>query len=187
MGLSAVASDGDRPGRLAVPWEAVVAGFPPISVRQPLAYDIVDDPVTVCGIGTGFEGQFVARVLNSGGTEIAKVPVRAGGTGIWGNYNATLAIGVPATAQGTLEVFEISQEDGSELNSVVVPITFGPALLNPYRGFAQYTVGSGDTLSGIATKYYGDASKWTIIFEANRYQVQDPNRIYAGQVLRIPQ
>jgi nucleoid-associated protein YgaU len=164
-----------------------VPGFPPISVRQPLAYDIVDDPIMVCGIGTGFEGQIVARVLDSGGTQIAKVPVRAGGTGIWGNYSATLATGVPATAQGTLEVFEISQEDGSELNSIVVPITFGPALLNPYRGFAQYTVVSGDSLSSIATKYYGNASKWTTIFEANRNQIQDPNRIFAGQVLRIPQ
>ena len=164
-----------------------MSGFPPISVRQPLAYDIVNDPIMVCGIGTGFEGQFVARVLDSGGTQLAKVPVHGGGTGIWGNYNATLAIGVPATPQGTLAVFETSQEDGSELNSVVVPITFGPALLNPYRGFAQYIVVSGDTLSEVARKYYGDANKWTIIFEANRNQIQDPNRIYAGQVLRIPQ
>ncbi len=164
-----------------------MSGFPPISVRQPLAYDIVDDPVVVCGIGTGFEGQFVARVLDGRGTQIARVPVHAGGTGIWGNYEAKLAFGVPATAQGTLEVFEVSQEDGSELNNVVVPITFGPALVNPYRGFAQYTVVAGDTLSGIATKYYGDASKWPIIFEANRNEIQDPDRIFAGQVLRIPQ
>jgi nucleoid-associated protein YgaU len=170
-----------------VRWEAAVPGFPPISVRQPLAYDIVDDPVIICGIGTGFEGSFVARVLDERGTQIVKAPVRAGGMGIWGNYEAKLAIGVPATAQGTLEAFEISQEDGSELNKVVVPITFGPALLNPYRGFAQYTVVSGDTLSGIARKYYGDAGKWPIIFEANRNQIQDPNRIVAGQVLRIPQ
>jgi Immunoglobulin-like domain of bacterial spore germination len=66
----------------------------------------------VCGIGTGFGDQFVARVLDSRDTQIAKVPVRAGGTGVWGNYNAAVAIGVPATAQGTLEVFETSQEDG---------------------------------------------------------------------------
>jgi nucleoid-associated protein YgaU len=68
-----------------------------------------------------------------------------------------------------------------------VPITFGPALLNPYHGFAQYTVVSGDTLSGIANKYYGDANRWPIIFEANRHQLQDPDHIFPGQVLRIPQ
>jgi len=187
MSLVSWTDDGDWTDRLAVRWEAVVSGFPPISVRQPLAYDIVDNPVIVCGIGTGFEGQFVARVLDGLGNEITKVPVSAGGMGIWGNYEVTLAIGVPGTAQGTLEAFELSQEDGSELNTVVVPITFGPALLNPYRGFAQYTVVGGDTLAGIATKFYGDASKWQIIFEANRNQIQDPNRIFAGQVLRIPQ
>jgi len=164
-----------------------VSGFPQISIRQPLAFDIVDDPVIVCGIGTGFEGSFVARVRDGYGAQIAKVPVRAGGMGIWGNYEAKIAIGVPATAQGTLEAFEVSPEDGSELNTVVVPITFGPALLSPYRGFAQYAVLPGDTLSSIATKYYGDASKWQMIYEANRYQIQDPNRIVVGQVLRIPQ
>jgi len=164
-----------------------MSGFPPIVVRQPMPFDIVDDPVTACGVGTGFEGQFAARVRDGHGTQSAKAAVNAGGTGIWGNYDVTLPVGVPATAQGTLEVFEVSQKDGSEQNKVVVAITFGPALLHPYHGFAQYTVVGGDTLSGIAEKYYGDPSKWPIIFEANRYQIQDPNRIFLGQVLRIPQ
>ena len=52
---------------------------------------------------------------------------------------------------------------------------------------SAYTVVSGDTLSGIAQKYYGDASRWPIIFEANRHQLQDPDHIFPGQVLRIPQ
>ena len=107
--------------------------------------------------------------------------------GVWGNYDVALPVGVPPTAQGTLEVFEVSPKDGSEVNKVVVPVTFGRALLDPYHGFAQYTVVSGDSLSGIAEKYYNDASRWPIIFEANRYQIQDPNRIFPGQVLRIPQ
>lgn len=179
--------DAVRCGKARCTWEAAVSGFPPISVRQPLASDIVNDPVGVSGVATGFEGQFVARVLDGRGTQITMVPVHAGGTGVWGNYAVTIPIGVPATAQGTLEVYEVSQEDGSVLNKVVVPITFGPALISPYRGFAQYTVVSGDSLSSIATKYYGDASKWPVIFEANRNQIQDPNRIFAGQVLRIPQ
>ena len=164
-----------------------MSGFPPIAVRQPRPFDIVDDPVRVCGIGTGFEGQFTARVRDGHGTQIARVAVHAGGTGIWGNYDVTLPVGVPSTAQGSLEVFEVSQEDGSELHKVVVPVTFGPALLNPYHGFTEYTVVSGDTLSGIAGKLYNDASRWPVIFEANRYQIQDPDRIFEGQVLRIPQ
>jgi len=164
-----------------------MSGFPPIVVRQPRPYDIVDDPVRVCGVGTGFEGQFSARVRDGHGTQLASASIHAGGTGTWGNYDAALEAGVPSTAQGTLEVFEVSQKDGSELNKVVVPITFGPALLNPYHGFAQYTVVSGDTLSGIANRFYGDATRWPIIFEANRNQLQDPNHIFPGQVLRIPQ
>jgi nucleoid-associated protein YgaU len=50
-----------------------------------------------------------------------------------------------------------------------------------------YTVVSGDTLSGIAKKHYGAASKYPVIFEANKPMLSDPNKIYPGQVLRIPQ
>jgi nucleoid-associated protein YgaU len=49
-----------------------------------------------------------------------------------------------------------------------------------------YTVVSGDSLSKIAKKHYGDASKYPVIFEANRPMLQDPDKIYPGQVLRIP-
>ena len=49
-----------------------------------------------------------------------------------------------------------------------------------------YTVESGDTLSGIAKKMYGDANQYPRIFEANQPMLKDPDRIYPGQVLRIP-
>ena len=49
-----------------------------------------------------------------------------------------------------------------------------------------HDVVSGDTLSGIAKKYYGDASKYNRIFEANRDQLTDPDRIKVGQRLKIP-
>lgn len=50
----------------------------------------------------------------------------------------------------------------------------------------SYTVQKGDTLSHIARQFYGKASKWNAIFEANRDQLDDPDRIQPGQVLRIP-
>lgn len=50
-----------------------------------------------------------------------------------------------------------------------------------------YTVQSGDTLSKIAREYYGDASKYPLIFEANKPMLTNPDRIYPGQVLRIPE
>ena len=164
-------------------------GFPPITVRQPKAYDIVDDPVGVCGVGTGFEGVFSARVRDGNGTELALISISAGGMGTWGNYHAELPLGgVPSTPQGTLEVFEFSASgNGDELGKVIVPIVFGRALLDPYHGFAQYTVLSGDTLSSIAQQWYGTAAEWPHIFEANRNQIINPNVIFPGQVLRIPQ
>lgn len=49
-----------------------------------------------------------------------------------------------------------------------------------------HTVVKGDWLSKIAKDYYGDASKFNVIFEANKPMLQDPDEIYPGQVLRIP-
>jgi nucleoid-associated protein YgaU len=49
-----------------------------------------------------------------------------------------------------------------------------------------YTVEKGDTLSQIARKFYGDASDYPLIFEANKPMLSDPDKIYPGQVLRIP-
>ncbi len=49
-----------------------------------------------------------------------------------------------------------------------------------------YTVAEGDWLSKIAQKYYGDANKYNVIFEANKPMLSHPDKIYPGQVLRIP-
>ncbi|MBP7412968.1 peptidoglycan-binding protein LysM [Simplicispira metamorpha] len=44
----------------------------------------------------------------------------------------------------------------------------------------------GDTLSAIAKKFYGDANKYPVIFEANKPMLTHPDKIYPGQKLRIP-
>jgi LysM repeat protein len=49
-----------------------------------------------------------------------------------------------------------------------------------------YTVKPGDTLSGIAKAQLGNASAYTKIFEANRDQLSDPDKIKPGQVLKLP-
>lgn len=49
-----------------------------------------------------------------------------------------------------------------------------------------HTVAKGDTLWKIAEKRYGDGSKYKIIFEANKPMLTHPDKIYPGQVLRIP-
>lgn len=49
-----------------------------------------------------------------------------------------------------------------------------------------YTVQAGDTLGKIAQQHYGSAGKYTVIFEANKPMLKDPDKIYPGQSLRIP-
>ena len=49
-----------------------------------------------------------------------------------------------------------------------------------------HTVVSGDTLGKIAKTYYGNTMKYPVIFEANKPMLTDPDKIYPGQVLRIP-
>lgn len=55
------------------------------------------------------------------------------------------------------------------------------------KEMAQFhTVVSGDTLGKIAKNYYGNAMKYPVIFEANKPMLSHPDKIYPGQVLRIP-
>lgn len=49
-----------------------------------------------------------------------------------------------------------------------------------------YTVKAGDTLGKIAKEFLGDASQYTAIFNANRDQLSDPDKIKPGQVLKLP-
>jgi nucleoid-associated protein YgaU len=55
---------------------------------------------------------------------------------------------------------------------------------NPYT--QTHVVQSGDTLSKIAQKYYGDPALYDKIFQANRDVLKDPNKIFPGQKLKIP-
>jgi nucleoid-associated protein YgaU len=64
-----------------------------------------------------------------------------------------------------------------------IAVTGGGAAASAGR---TYTVKSGDTLSGIAKEQLGDAKAYMKIFEANRDQLSDPDKIKPGQVLKIP-
>ena len=56
----------------------------------------------------------------------------------------------------------------------------------PAAAARTHTVKSGDTLSAISRQYLGDANAYMKIFEANRDQLSDPDKIRPGQVLKIP-
>jgi nucleoid-associated protein YgaU len=53
--------------------------------------------------------------------------------------------------------------------------------------YETYEVKSGDSLSKIAKRVYGNANAWRRIFEANKDVLKDPDKIYPGQKLKIPQ
>ncbi len=56
----------------------------------------------------------------------------------------------------------------------------------PVEKVEYYEIVSGDTLGGIAKRFYGSASKYTRIHEANKELIPDPNKIYPGQKIKIP-
>jgi nucleoid-associated protein YgaU len=62
----------------------------------------------------------------------------------------------------------------------------GSAAASSGQAATFYTVKKGDNLSTIAKEHYGAASKYMVIFEANKPMLKDPDKIYVGQVLRIP-
>ncbi|SFE94571.1 peptidoglycan-binding protein LysM [Paracidovorax wautersii] len=70
--------------------------------------------------------------------------------------------------------------------STVTSVDNQMTVTNPEPEAQYHDVVSGDTLSAIAKKFYGDANKYPVIFEANKPMLTHPDKIYPGQKLRIP-
>ena len=97
-----------------------------------------------------------------------------------------------------MSAFNGAVETKNTINQIAIdhPIQPGPAaaskpLTAPPGVTASaeprtHDVVAGETLSALAKKYYGDASKYHKIFEANRDQLNDPDKIRVGQKLKIP-
>lgn len=68
----------------------------------------------------------------------------------------------------------------------IVPQPARPPENPPKPANQTYTVVSGDCLWNIAKRFYGNGSKYTVIYNANRDKIKNPNLIYPGQVLTIP-
>ena len=54
------------------------------------------------------------------------------------------------------------------------------------QSFESYVVGKNDTLQKISKKFYGTTKKWPKIYEANKDLLRSPDKLYAGQTLKIP-
>ena len=91
------------------------------------------------------------------------------------------------TLSGNAPSEEAAEKAGLAAGNVASVSSVDNNLQYPAGTASQFhDVVSGDTLSAIAKKYYGDANKYNVIFEANKPMLSDPDKIYPGQKLRIP-
>ncbi|MGN9776855.1 Gmad2 immunoglobulin-like domain-containing protein [Micromonospora sp. H33] len=101
--------------------------LPPIVVTAPIIGARVTGPVTVTGTADVFEATVSVRVLDSGGREIATTFTTATcGTGCRGDYRVSVGYRVDREQAGTVEVYEVSPEDGSRTKVVAVPVRLTP-------------------------------------------------------------
>ena len=96
--------------------------------------------------------------------------------------NATVTVSGTAADQATREKIVLCCGNVAGVGNVIDNMAVSHA--EPEAQF--YTVVRGDTLSKIAKQYYGNANAYMPIFEANKPMLTHPDKIYPGQVLRIP-
>ena len=96
--------------------------------------------------------------------------------------------GGKVTLKGKVDTQEIAEKIVLTVGNIegVESVDNQLEIVNPEPAATFYTVERGDTLSGIAKQHYGNAMKYPVIFEANKPMLSDPDKIYPGQVLRIP-
>lgn len=97
-----------------------------ISVRTPQPNAVVKSPLVVEGMQRTFEQNVVIRLRDGKDNELVRTAVTgtAPEIGIHGPYRAELVFDKPSTRTGTLEVFQISAKDGSEIDKVTMPVRF---------------------------------------------------------------
>jgi len=113
--------------------------------------------------------------------ETLKLPVE-GLTVAFDGAKSIVTVGGTTPDQATREKVLLAAGNVAGVAEVQDTIT----VTNPEPEAQFHTVVRGDTLSAIAKKFYGSANKYMVIFEANKPMLADPDKIYPGQVLRIP-
>lgn len=158
-----------------------------IRMDQPRRFDLVGNPVMIAGIGTGFEATINYRV-HEGHDEVTGAINVGGGTGEHGQFQVKARVGNAAFQLDRLfvEVFEVSANDGSEINKVSKPVLLATRMVDgSYIGYREHVVKQGQTLSKIARKHYGTPDTEPLL-RANAHQIDDPDLIFPGQIIRVP-
>lgn len=81
---------------------------------------------------------------------------------------------------------DLEQQNSDQVSPAAADKTFKPKDRPPVASHEYYEVQEGDTLSRIAKERYGDMSKWEMIYEANKKEIKDPDEIYPGQMIELP-
>ena len=156
-------------------------------IDQPRAFDLVGNPILVGGVGTGFEATLNYRV-HEGHDEVTGFFNVGGGTGEHGQFQLQVDVSGAAFTLDRVfvEIYEVSANDGSEINKVIVPVILGPRIVPNYIGYREHVVQPGDTLWAIAAANYGNGNLFSLIVRANPNLITDPDLIFPGQVLKVP-
>jgi hypothetical protein len=102
-------------------------GKPAIVVRTPQPGDEIVSPVTVSGSANVFEGTVTIEIVGADGLQLAATSATATcGSGCRGRYSAEVAFYVPRRQDATIRAYEVSAEDGTELNVVEVQVVLVP-------------------------------------------------------------
>lgn len=156
-------------------------------IQQPQSLDLVGEKLMIAGIGSGFEATISWRVHD--GHDERTGSIHAGdGVGGHGQYQVVADLAGAAFQLDRLFV-EVFEEDasglGEERNKVIVPVVYGPRVMEGYTTFYRHRVVRGETLTKIAIEYYGGAEFLPRILRANP-AIANPNLIVVGQEIRVP-
>lgn len=156
-----------------------------IEVRQPQEHDLVGRTFTIAGFGTGFEATVLWRVLEQDVLGEGRLE-GVGSMGVIDDFGNDVSLVPSVHARGAHVVLEVFGDDpsgenppGPDLNQIHI------TLFTELSGWRLYEVVPGDTLTKIAHEQ-GQGTTAGDVFEANRDTVTDPDRIFPGQVLRVP-
>jgi nucleoid-associated protein YgaU len=101
--------------------------------------------------------------------------------------------GTAPSLEAANKVWDEIKRINPRLDDIVADFPVDPSLASAEprpkaqtSGPQTYTVKPGDTLSKISKQFYGNANDYMRIFNANRDKLKDPNRIEAGQEIKIP-
>jgi nucleoid-associated protein YgaU len=159
-----------------------------IDVQQPRKNDLVANRIEIGGVAGGaFEAQFNYRIHEGHDQVVGNF---LSGDGAGGHSQFHLSVDVSGAAFQVprlfVEVFHVSQADGSELDKKTVEVLLGRIIVPGYRNYLEHVVKPGESLWSISAKYYGDGNLYHRLVAANP-QIKDPNVIHPGDVIRVPQ